>query len=66
MPTALAAASDVVVAAFIAGKIPFYKIPDLIEKTLEKHRLNSNPSLDEIMEADRWSRDLTSKNINKL
>ena len=50
------AANEIVVAAFLAERIAFKDIPRLIEGVLEKHKPVSNPSLDDILEADRWAR----------
>lgn len=50
------AANEVVVAAFLKDRIAFREIPQLIEEVLEKHNPVSKPSLDDILEADRWAR----------
>jgi 1-deoxy-D-xylulose-5-phosphate reductoisomerase len=50
------AANEIVVAAFLNERIAFRDIPRLIEQVLEKHKPISKPSLDDILEADRWAR----------
>ncbi len=50
------AANEVVVAAFLNDRIAFRDIARLIEQVLEKHKPISKPSLDDILEADRWAR----------
>lgn len=50
------AANEVVVAAFLKDRIAFREISQLIEQVLEKHNPISKPSLDDILEADRWAR----------
>lgn len=50
------AANEIVVAAFLNERIAFSDIPRLIEQVLEKHKPISKPSLDDILEADRWAR----------
>ncbi|TCS82976.1 1-deoxy-D-xylulose-5-phosphate reductoisomerase [Tepidibacillus fermentans] len=56
MPTVLNAANEEIVAAFLAGKVPFIEIESFIEKVLDQHLKISNPNLEEIMEADQWAR----------
>jgi 1-deoxy-D-xylulose-5-phosphate reductoisomerase len=53
----LNAANEAAVAAFSAGAIPFGEISRLVELTLAKHRVVDRPSLDDLLEADRWARD---------
>lgn len=50
------AANEIVVAAFLNERIAFRDIPRLIEQVLEKHKPISKPSLDDILESDRWAR----------
>jgi 1-deoxy-D-xylulose-5-phosphate reductoisomerase len=50
------AANEIIVAAFLNERISFRDIPRLIEQVLEKHKPISKPSLDDILEADRWAR----------
>jgi 1-deoxy-D-xylulose-5-phosphate reductoisomerase len=56
-PAALAAADEVAVELFLAGRIGFPDIPRLIAGALEQHSLKSHPSLDEIIAADKWARE---------
>lgn len=60
-PTVLNAANEVLVEKFLAGKIGFMDIPRGVERVLSAHRIVSNPGLPEIMEADRWARQLVEK-----
>ncbi|MBS1957817.1 MAG: 1-deoxy-D-xylulose-5-phosphate reductoisomerase, partial [Cyanobacteria bacterium SZAS-4] len=48
--------NEIVVAAFLNERIAFRDIPRLIEQVLEKHKPTSKPTLDDILEADRWAR----------
>lgn len=57
MPTVLNAANEVAVAAFLAGKIHFLQIEDLIEKALTTHQIVDHPSLAAIQEIDTETRD---------
>ena len=52
----LNAANEAAVAAFMAGQISFGEISRLVALTIERHRLQANPSLDDLLEADRWAR----------
>jgi 1-deoxy-D-xylulose-5-phosphate reductoisomerase len=52
----LNAANEAAVAAFVAGKIAFGQIARAVEHTIQAHRVQKNPSLDDLMEADRWAR----------
>jgi 1-deoxy-D-xylulose-5-phosphate reductoisomerase len=60
MPAVLNGANEQAVALFLAEKIHFLHIPKLIEKVCDKHQAdnNQNPSLDDILAADRWARDM--------
>jgi 1-deoxy-D-xylulose-5-phosphate reductoisomerase len=52
----LNAANEAAVAAFVAGNIPFGEISRLVELTIAKHCLQAHPTLDDLLEADRWAR----------
>ncbi|MBA4547412.1 1-deoxy-D-xylulose-5-phosphate reductoisomerase [Thermoactinomyces intermedius] len=56
VPAVLNAANEVAVQTFLQGKCTFLAIEEIIERTLEAHQAVSNPSLEEIEEADRWAR----------
>ncbi|MDR6997908.1 1-deoxy-D-xylulose-5-phosphate reductoisomerase [Neobacillus niacini] len=56
MPTALNAANEVAVAAFLEGKIRFLQIEDLIEKAIHAHQTIEHPSLAAIQEVDKETR----------
>lgn len=64
MPTVLNAANEVAVDLFLNNAIKFLDIPKIIEKTMQKHRVVQNPSLDQIIKADRWARN-QAKNLTK-
>jgi 1-deoxy-D-xylulose-5-phosphate reductoisomerase len=57
-PAVLNAANEVAVAAFLAGRLAFTGIPDLIEAVLDRHECQAAGSLEVVLEADRWARDL--------
>lgn len=52
-PAALAAADEVAVSHFITGHIGFADIPRVIEDTVAADRHVSDPSLEDVLEADR-------------
>ncbi|HEY9062378.1 MAG TPA: 1-deoxy-D-xylulose-5-phosphate reductoisomerase [Pseudobacteroides sp.] len=58
MPAVLNAANEVAVGLFLEEKIRFIDIPAIIEKAMEKHQKNKNPSLEDIIEVDRDTRDM--------
>ena len=57
-PAALAAADEVAVEHFLAGRIGFMDIPRVIEAALTAHQGTAEPSLDEVLAADAWARRL--------
>ena len=61
LPAVLNAANEEAVALFLDGKIKFLQIPQLIEKTMNDHIIISNPSLEEILEADYLAREQVKK-----
>lgn len=58
-PTAMAAADEIAVPAFLAGKIRFGRIPVIIEGVLEKHAAVAvaQPDIEAIRWADTWARE---------
>ncbi|MEG2787846.1 MAG: 1-deoxy-D-xylulose-5-phosphate reductoisomerase [Romboutsia sp.] len=61
----LNSANEVLVSEFLEDKIGFYDIPYYIEKTLEAHNSIENPTLEEILEIDKWSREFIIKSLRK-
>jgi 1-deoxy-D-xylulose-5-phosphate reductoisomerase len=55
----LNAANEAAVAAFAGGLIPFGEISRLVEITIDHHRvrLEQNPSLSDLLDADQWARE---------
>ena len=54
--TVLNAANEVAVPLFLQGKLPFLRIFEMLESVLESHKVQPDPDLDAIFEADRWAR----------
>ncbi len=60
MPVVMNAANEVAVQLFSQDKIKFTEIWSIIEKTMDKHKLIENPTLDDILNADEWARTVSS------
>ena len=55
-PTALNAANEIAVESFLAARLPFTRIPVLIESVLAAHSLRALRTLDDVLDADREAR----------
>jgi 1-deoxy-D-xylulose-5-phosphate reductoisomerase len=62
-PVVLNAANEVAVQAFLAGRLGFMGIPEVIEAVLDRHELMAASSLDTVLEADGWARDRAQSRI---
>ncbi|HLH74159.1 MAG TPA: 1-deoxy-D-xylulose-5-phosphate reductoisomerase [Chloroflexota bacterium] len=56
-PAVLSAADDVAVRLFLEGKIGFADIPNVVDRALQAHRLIAQPTLDDVLDADRRTRE---------
>ncbi len=65
-PTALSAANEVSVRAFIDGEISFMTIPKVVGKTMSLHKVRNKPNLKDVLEVDAWGRETARQIINKL
>jgi 1-deoxy-D-xylulose-5-phosphate reductoisomerase len=65
-PAVLNAANEVAVAAFLADKIRFAGIPEVIERTLEAHSPGAADGLEPIVAADEWARDQAQTVVRAL
>jgi len=50
------AANEAAVEAFLAGRIRFLQIMDMVEHCLDRHEVRRTTSLEELLEADAWAR----------
>lgn len=66
MPAVLNAANEMVVDAFREEKVKFTDMPEIIERVLSSHQPKLSPSLGEILEADSWARDETTKLLSEI
>ncbi|MBE7706487.1 MAG: 1-deoxy-D-xylulose-5-phosphate reductoisomerase [Cyanobacteria bacterium SIG30] len=53
MPCVLSCANDIAVDKFLKNEISINKIPEIVEKAMEKHSLIKNPSIDDLFEIDK-------------
>ena len=61
MPTVLNAANECAVAMFLNGDIKFLQIYDIIEACMKAHTVIGNPTLEEILDTERWVYDYINK-----
>ncbi len=57
LPAVLNAANEIAVESFVQGKIRFDQISILVEKVMSAHARVEQPTLEELLEADRWARE---------
>lgn len=65
LPAVLNAANEIAVQGFLAKRLLFPEIPDLLKKILDRHHIDTKPDLNVIIEADRWARQEAENIINK-
>ena len=56
-PVVFNAANEAAVEAFLAGRIRFVQIMELVEHCLDTHDVQPTITLEELLEADAWARD---------
>ena len=56
LPAVFNAANEVAVDAFLAGRLSFPGITELVTRVMHQHRVVEHPSLEQILEADRDAR----------
>lgn len=57
LPAAMNAANEIAVQAFLDGKIRLSEIPQIIERVMNRHQIQSANDLNLILEADKLARD---------
>ena len=55
-PVVFNAANEAAVEEFLAGRIKFVNIVEIIENCLNRHNVNTTVSLEEVLDADAWAR----------
>ena len=66
MPAVLNGANEIAVDSFLQGKIGFFQLPVVIEKTMELHKPFSVDSIERVMTADSWARNTAEKVLCEL
>ena len=64
-PAVLNSANEVLVNEFLDDKIGFYDIPYYIERSLQQHNNRSNPTLEDILEVDKETREFLADLLKK-
>jgi 1-deoxy-D-xylulose-5-phosphate reductoisomerase len=65
LPGVLNAANEVAVEAFLAERISFPRIWGMVEEVMKKHLTEKEPSLEAIIDADRWARGEAKARLEK-
>jgi len=60
-PAVLNAANEVAVESFLKGSIRFTEMPKMIKEVLSSHQTRQNPTIEDILSADRWARKKASE-----
>jgi 1-deoxy-D-xylulose-5-phosphate reductoisomerase len=61
---AISGADDAAVEHFLAGRLRFVDIPRALERTLEAHTLTEDPTLGELLAAERWGREFVDDAVS--
>ena len=65
LPAVMNAANEIAVSAFLDRRIPFPRIWQLVEEVMNRHSSVANPTLDAILDADRWARAAAVETLNR-
>ncbi|MBN2058216.1 MAG: 1-deoxy-D-xylulose-5-phosphate reductoisomerase [Candidatus Saganbacteria bacterium] len=57
LPAVLNAANEEVIKLFFKGKLNFAQLPQRIKMVMERHENKENPTLEDILAADKWARE---------
>ena len=63
LPTVLSSADEVIVQAFLNEQIGFMDIPNCLEEVMTRHDVTFQPTLDDILAADRWAQSVAHELI---
>ena len=66
MPCIMNAANEIVVNAYLKDQLGFYEMSDIIESVMEKSTFIKNPTLDDYLQTDKESRNLTLNLVEKI
>jgi 1-deoxy-D-xylulose-5-phosphate reductoisomerase len=56
LPAVMNAVNEVAVEAFVNRQITFLQISETVKRTMDRHKVVVQPSLEQILEADTWAR----------
>jgi 1-deoxy-D-xylulose-5-phosphate reductoisomerase len=56
LPAVLNAANEIAVEAFVNRRINFPQISEVVRRTMDQHKVQEHPTLEQILEADAWAR----------
>ncbi|HEY5036831.1 MAG TPA: 1-deoxy-D-xylulose-5-phosphate reductoisomerase [Chthoniobacterales bacterium] len=65
LPAVMNAANEVAVSAFLDRRIGFPRIWQLVEEVMNRHTSIAQPTLDAILDADRWARETAAGLTNQ-
>ena len=65
LPGVLNAANEVAVEAFLSERISFPRIWGMVEEVMKRHQTEKEPSLEAIIDADRWARGEAKSRLEK-
>jgi 1-deoxy-D-xylulose-5-phosphate reductoisomerase len=65
-PAAVNAANEEAVTAFLAGRLPFLAIAEVVTEVLERHHPPAELDLEAVLATERWSRDLARTLVEDL
>ncbi len=66
MTTVLNGANEAAVGLFLEDKIKFLDISDIVEMAMSEHKTIKNPTVCDILDADRWAREYVNTNLHRL
>ena len=66
IPAVLNASDEIAVKYFLDGKIGFTDVFEIVEKTVKEYKNICNPTLDDIINADKEARIYTLEHINRM
>lgn len=64
LPVVLSSADEVVVDAFLDQTIGFMDIPAVLQRVMDKHEVIADPTLEDILEVDKWAKSTALSIIN--
>ena len=62
VPAVLNAANEWAVSAFLRGILDYSEISEVIEQTMLQHNSEASPSLEDLIQIDRWAREVSEQN----